>query len=152
MFGLWPRITVNFAEEFFLSLMSNWSREPGLQKSCLNNCHLKIRSAFNNPNRITKRKDYVTPGFLRKLSVYYVDFSHAVVFLSLVTKNHRTSYEASQKERNKYHILRHIYIESRKMIQMILFAKQEQRHRLREQMQGYHGGKVVGWDELGDWD
>ena len=108
MFGLWPRITLKFAEEFFLSLMSNWSRDPGLQKSCLNNCHLKIRSAFNNPNRIIKRKDYVILGFLRKLSVYYVDFSHAVVFLSLVTKNHRTPYKASQKEENKYHILRHI--------------------------------------------
>ena len=33
---------------------------------------------------------------------------------------------------------------------MILFVKQKQRHRLREQMYGYQGGK--GWEELGDWD
>ena len=33
----------------------------------------------------------------------------------------------------------------------ILFTKQTQRHRYREQMYGYQGGKG-GWDELGDWD
>ena len=35
------------------------------------------------------------------------------------------------------------------MIQMNLFTKW--RHRYREQMYGYQGGKR-GWDELGDWD
>ena len=35
----------------------------------------------------------------------------------------------------------HIYVESRKMVQMILFAKQKSRHRHREQMYGYQGGK-----------
>ena len=39
--------------------------------------------------------------------------------------------EVSQKEKNKYYS---IYMESRKMIQMILFAKQKQRGRCREQM------------------
>ena len=33
--------------------------------------------------------------------------------------------EVSQKEKNKYHILTHIYMESRKMIWMNLFAGQE---------------------------
>ena len=47
-------------------------------------------------------------------------------------------------------------MEFTKMVQMILFAKQKQRHRHREKMYGYQGGKggVVrgGWEELGDWD
>jgi len=34
---------------------------------------------------------------------------------------------------------------------MILFAKQKQRHRQREQMCGHQGGRGM-WDELGDWD
>ena len=36
--------------------------------------------------------------------------------------------------------------ESRKMVEMILFAKQKQRHRYREQMYGYQAGegKMVG--------
>jgi len=33
--------------------------------------------------------------------------------------------EISQKEKNKYRILRHIYMESRKMVLMNLFAGQE---------------------------
>ena len=36
-----------------------------------------------------------------------------------------------------------MYVESRKMVQMILFAKQKQRHRHREQMHGYQGGGKV---------
>ena len=34
---------------------------------------------------------------------------------------------------------------------MILFTKQKQRHRRREQMCGHQGGRGM-WDELGDWD
>ena len=41
-----------------------------------------------------------------------------------------------------------MYVESRKMVQMNLFAGQELRHRHREQTYGYQGGKR-GWDELG---
>ena len=41
-------------------------------------------------------------------------------------------------------------MESRKMVQMNLFAKQKWRHRHREQMYG-HQREKVGWDELGDW-
>ena len=36
-----------------------------------------------------------------------------------------TQSEVSQKEKNKYSMLTHIYMESRKMVQMTLFAKQE---------------------------
>ena len=35
-------------------------------------------------------------------------------------------------------------MKSRKMIQMNLFAKQKQRHRYREQMYGYQGGRGGG--------
>ena len=41
-------------------------------------------------------------------------------------------------------------MESRKMVEMILFAKQKHRHRCTEQMYGYQEGKE-GWDELGGW-
>ena len=55
--------------------------------------------------------------------------------------------EVSQKEKNKYCILT-LYVESRKMVQMNIFAGQEQRHRCREWMCGHSGGRS-GWDELG---
>ena len=38
------------------------------------------------------------------------------------------------------------------MIQMNLFTKQKQTHRLREQTYGYQGGRVGGRDRLGSWD
>ena len=37
-----------------------------------------------------------------------------------------------------------------KVVQMILFAKQKQRHRCREQTYGYQGGQLGGWDEFGN--
>ena len=37
--------------------------------------------------------------------------------------------EVSQKEKNKYHILTHVYMEYRKMVLMNLFARQQWRHR-----------------------
>ena len=57
--------------------------------------------------------------------------------------------EVTQKGKNKYCVLKHIYIyiESRKMVLMNLFAGQEQRCRLKEQPCGYRGGRR-GWDEL----
>ena len=58
--------------------------------------------------------------------------------------------KVSQKEKNKYHILMHIYVKSRKMIEMNQFARQKSRHRCREQMYGHQGGKVgVG---VGSWE
>ena len=40
--------------------------------------------------------------------------------------------EVSQKEKNEYHIVTHIYLESRKMVVMNVFAGKECRHRYRE--------------------
>lgn len=62
MFGLWPRITLDFIEEFFVSLTGSRSRVWAI-KMLPDNCyrHLKRRSTFNNPNRITKRKNYILP-------------------------------------------------------------------------------------------
>ena len=40
----------------------------------------------------------------------------------------------------------------KKKIQMNLFTKQKQTHRLREQTSGCQGVKVVGRDRLADWD
>ena len=42
----------------------------------------------------------------------------------------------------------HIYVKSRKMVQMNLFVGQEQRYRHREQKGGLRAG--WGWDELED--
>ena len=57
--------------------------------------------------------------------------------------------KVSQKEKNKYHILTHMCVESRKMVQMILFAKQKQRHK-ENRCIDTKGERE--WEELGDWD
>ena len=44
-------------------------------------------------------------------------------------------------------------MESRKMVQMNLFAKQKYSYRCKEQSYGCQRGKWGGcWDEVGDWD
>ena len=58
--------------------------------------------------------------------------------------------EVGQKEKNKYHILTHIYVESRKMVLMNLFAGQQWRCRHREQTCGNSGGRR-GWDKWTEW-
>ena len=55
-----------------------------------------------------------------------------------------------KSERETNIVYKNIYVESRKMIQMNLFAKQKHRHKHREQMYGYQEGG--GWDELGNRD
>ena len=57
--------------------------------------------------------------------------------------------ELSQTEKDTYD--NHLYVESRKMVQMNLFAKQQERYRHREQKYGHQEGGG-GWDELRDWD
>ena len=53
--------------------------------------------------------------------------------------------EVSQKEKDKYRMISLIlYVESRKMVQMNLFAKQKQSRRCRKQTYGYQGGKGEG--------
>ena len=47
--------------------------------------------------------------------------------------------EASQKEKHQYSILTHIYMEFRKMVAMILYVRQQKRHRCKEQTFGLCG-------------
>ena len=57
--------------------------------------------------------------------------------------------EVSQTNTN---IIYHLYVESKKVIQMNLFTKQKQTHRLRKQTYDYQRGKVGGRDKLAVWD
>ena len=54
--------------------------------------------------------------------------------------------EVIQKEKSKYCILTYIYMGSRRVVQMDLFARQQWRHRLRGWTCGYIRRKE--WDEL----
>ena len=58
--------------------------------------------------------------------------------------------EVSQIEKDQYHMVS--LVESKKMIQMNLFIKQQQAHRYRKQIYGYQRGKGRGSDKLGVWD
>ena len=55
--------------------------------------------------------------------------------------------EVSQKKKHQYSILMHIYMEFRKMVSMILYARQHERHRCKEQTFGLCGRRR-GWDDL----
>ena len=56
--------------------------------------------------------------------------------------------EVSQKEKHQYSILMHIYMEFRKMVEMItLYARQQNTHRCIEQSFGLCGRRQ-GWDDL----
>ena len=57
--------------------------------------------------------------------------------------------EVSQKEKHQYSILTQ-YMEFRKMVMIILYARQQKRHRCIEQSFGLCG-KGRGWDDLGEW-
>ena len=54
----------------------------------------------------------------------------------------------SKTEKDKYHL----YVESKKKIQMNLFTKQKQTLRPQKQTYGYQRGNVGGRDKLGVWD
>ena len=54
--------------------------------------------------------------------------------------------EVSQKEKHQHSILTHI-IEFRKMVMMFLYARQQKRHRCKEQTFGLCGRRR-GWDDL----
>ena len=56
--------------------------------------------------------------------------------------------EVSQKEKDKYPLLTHTYMDSRKMVMITLYARQQKRHRCIEQSLGLCGR---GWDDLGEW-
>ena len=49
--------------------------------------------------------------------------------------------KVSQKEKDKYHILMYIYMESRKMVLINLSARQKQRHRHKEWIYGHRWGR-----------
>ena len=55
--------------------------------------------------------------------------------------------EVSQKEKHQYSILTHIYMNIRKMVTMTLYARQQKRHRCKEQSFGLCGRRR-GWDDL----
>ena len=58
--------------------------------------------------------------------------------------------EVSQKEKHQYSIPTHIYMEFRKMLTISLYARQQKRHRYKEQSFGLCG-RGRGWDDLGKW-
>ena len=47
--------------------------------------------------------------------------------------------EVSQKDKDQYSILTHIYMEFRKMVMITLYARQKKRHRCIEQTFGLYG-------------
>ena len=55
--------------------------------------------------------------------------------------------EVSQKDKHQYSILTYIYNEFRKMVTIILYARQKKRHRCIEQTFGLYGRRR-GWDDL----
>ena len=55
--------------------------------------------------------------------------------------------ELRQKEKYQYSILTQIYIEFRNTITMNLYARQQKRHRYKEQTFGLCG-RGCGWDDL----
>ena len=58
-----------------------------------------------------------------------------------------TQSEVSQKEKYQYSMLSHIYREFRKMVTRTLHARQQKRHREKEQTFGLCGRRR-GWDDL----
>ena len=55
--------------------------------------------------------------------------------------------EVSQKDKDQYNILTHIYMEFRKMLMITLYAEQKKRHRCTEQIFRLCGRRR-GWDVL----
>ena len=55
--------------------------------------------------------------------------------------------EVSHKEKDKCHILMHIYMDSRNIVMVILPRGQQRRHRHKDQTFG-HSGRRGEWDDL----
>ena len=55
--------------------------------------------------------------------------------------------ELSQKEKHQYSILMHIDMEFRNMVTITLYARQQKRHKCKEQTFGLYGRRR-GWDDL----
>ena len=58
-----------------------------------------------------------------------------------------TESEVNQKQKHQYSILTYIYMEFRKMVMMTLYARQQKRHRYKEQTFGLWEKARVGWFE-----
>ena len=58
--------------------------------------------------------------------------------------------EVSQKEKYQYSILTHIYMKFRKKVMIILYVRQQKRHRCIEQSFGLCG-RGKGQDDMGEW-
>ena len=66
-------------------------------------------------------------------------------------RDYHTEWSKSDRERQISYDITYMW-NLIKMIQINLFTKQEQTHRLGKQTYGYQRGKVVGRDKLGGWD
>ena len=56
------------------------------------------------------------------------------VLMRWMKMEHIIQSEVSQKDKDQYSILMHIYIEFRKMVTITLYAKKKKRHRCTEQL------------------
>ena len=58
--------------------------------------------------------------------------------------------EVSQKDKDHYSILIHIYIKFRKMVMITLYVRQQKKYRCIRQSFGLCG-RGRGWDDFGEW-
>ena len=65
--------------------------------------------------------------------------------------DYHTKWSKSDRERQIY-VVAYMRNLKKKIIQMNLFTKQKQTHRLREPTYGYQGRRVGGRDRVGVWD
>ena len=94
------------------------------------------------------REDWVkTMWYIYVMEYYSAMKRNRLGYLQRCEWTQRLSHKVSQRKTNT--VCQCIYMESRKMIQMNLFANCKQTHKRREPM---YGGKGKGWDGLGDWD
>ena len=67
--------------------------------------------------------------------------------LTCLLRNLYAQSEVSQKDKDQYSILTHIYMEFRKMVMITLYVKQKKRHRCTEQTFGLWEKVRVGCSE-----
>ena len=90
---------------------------------------------------------------IRKLwYIYTMEYYSAIkknsfesVLMRWMKLEHIIQSEVSQKDKDHYSILTHIYMEFRRMVTITLYAKQKKRHRCTEQTFGLCGRRR-GWD------
>ena len=84
--------------------------------------------------------------WIRKLYIYIMEYYSAIkkntfesVLMRWMKLEPIIQSEVSQKEKYQCSILMHIYMEFRKMVMMTLYARQQKRHRCKEQTFGLFG-------------